>query len=148
MLHQRLVQIVSGWVAFCHLVLGAAGVLAGAPLMAWMIATFYGARVTIDPTLFYVVKLVSVYYLAFGALAAAIMLRPRRYVSLVPIVVMFFVIRSAELVYFSRLVSEELHVPDNRITEKIVSFACIAAVLGYSGHRLRRSLAATAVGPR
>lgn len=137
MLHYRVVQVVSGWVALCHLVLGAAGLLADAPLMAWMIRVFYAAEVEITPTLFYVVKLVSVYYLAFGALAAAIMLRPRRYLALLPIVVMFFVLRCAELVYFSSLLGEELRVPDNRLMEKIVSYVVIAALLGYSGYRLR-----------
>ena len=137
MLYERLVQIVSAWVAVCHLVLGVTGLFAGAPVMAWMIGAFYGANLEIDATLFYVVKLVSVYFIVFGALALVITVKPRKFLGLVPIVITFFVLRTAELIYFYRLVGTELHVPDHRLVEKIVSFTVIAIVLGFSSYKLR-----------
>jgi hypothetical protein len=139
MLYKRLVQIVSGWVALCHLFLGVAGLFAGAPLMAQLVKTFYGAELQIDPTLYYVVKLIAVYFIAFGALASAIMVKPQKFLGLVPIIITFFVLRIAELVYFYRFVGDELHVPDGRLTEKIFSFAVIVILLGASAYKLRTS---------
>ena len=140
MIYQRLVQIVSGWVALCHLVLGGAGLLGNADVIASLVRLFYGANLPIDLTLFYIAKLLSVYFLAFGALALAIALKPREYLKLVPIVVAFFVLRLAELIYFYRMVGEQFLVADRRLTEKIVSFAVIAAVLAFSAYRVRGSV--------
>ena len=139
MVYQRLVQIVSGWVALCHVTLGVAGLFADAPLMGWLIRTFYGAEMNIDATLFYVIKLLSVYFIAFGLLAAVITARPRRFVGLVPIVVGFFVLRLGELIYFYSFVGEQFQVPDGRLVEKIVSFSLIALLLAFSTYKLRTS---------
>lgn len=137
MIYQRLVQIVSGWVAFCHLVLGLGGLFGDASLIASLVRFFYGADIQIDPTLFYVAKLLSVYFLVFGALTLAIAIRPRAYLRLVPIVIGFFVLRVAELIYFYRVVGEQFLVADRRLTEKIVSFAIIAVLLGVAAYRMR-----------
>ena len=139
MIYLRLVQIVSGWVALCHLVLGGLGLVGDPGLIAGLVRVFYGARLEIDLTLFYVAKLLSVYFLAFGALALAIALRPRKYLNLVPIVVGFFVLRLAELVWFQQMIGERFLVADNRLIEKIVSFAVIAAVLAFAAWRVRGS---------
>jgi hypothetical protein len=140
----RLVQIVSGWVALCHVALGGLG-LAGSPeLIAGLVRVFYGASLEIDLTLFYVAKLLSVYFLVFGALALAITVRPQKYLNLVPIVVGFFVLRLAELVWFRQVIGERFLVADNRLMEKIVSFAVIAGLLAFSAWRVRASEAVPA----
>jgi hypothetical protein len=148
MVYQRLVQVLSGWVALCHLLLGGAGLFADPPLISRLIRLFYGADLQVDATLFYVAKLLSVYFLAFGALALAITFKPRKFLGLVPIVVAFFVLRLAELLYFYRFVGEEFLVPDGRLMEKIVSFAVIALVLGVSAYKLRVSRHSPAPHPR
>jgi hypothetical protein len=137
MVYLRLVQVLSGWVAFCHLVLGGVGLFAGPGLISQLIRIFYGADLQVDMTLFYVAKLLSVYFLAFGALALAITVKPRKYLGLVPIVVAFFVLRLGELLFFYQFVGDQFLVPDSRLTEKIISFAVIAIVLGFSAHKLR-----------
>jgi hypothetical protein len=147
-IYLRLVQFVSGWVAFCHLVLGAAGLLGDAQLIAALVRLFYGASLEIDLTLFYVAKLLAVYFLAFGALALAITVRPGKYLNLVPIVVAFFVIRLGELIWFYRVIGEEFLVADNRLIEKIVSFAIIAAVLAFAAYRVRASYIGAAAQAR
>jgi hypothetical protein len=141
-IYLRLVQIVSGWVAFCHLVLGGAGLVGDAALIGRLVQLFYGAALDIDLTLFYVAKLLSVYFLVFGALSLAIAVNPRRYLGLVPIVVGFFVIRLGELVWFRQMIGERFLVADNRVMEKIVSFAVIAGLLAFSAYRVRASHAA------
>jgi len=142
MVYQRLVQIVSGWVALCHFVLGLGGLFGDAALIASLVRFFYGADIPIDPTLFYVAKLLSVYFLVFGALTLAIALRPRAYLTLVPIVIAFFLLRVAELLYFYRVVGEQFLVADRRLTEKIVSFAIIAVLLGVAAYRMRATTGA------
>ena len=142
MVYQRLVQIVSGWVALCHFVLGLGGLFGDAALIASLVRFFYGADIPIDPTLFYVAKLLSVYFLVFGALTLAIALRPRAYLKLVPIVIAFFLLRVAELIYFYRVVGEQFLVADRRLTEKIVSFAIIAVLLGVAAYRMRATTGA------
>lgn len=142
MVYQRLVQIVSGWVALCHFVLGLGGLFGDAALIASLVRFFYGADIPIDPTLFYVAKLLSVYFLVFGALTLAIALRPRAYLKLVPIVIAFFLLRVAELIYFYRVVGEQFLVADRRLTEKIVSFAIIAVLLGVAAYRMRATAGA------
>ena len=142
MVYQRLVQIVSGWVALCHFVLGLGGLFGDATLIASLVRFFYGADIQIDSTLFYVAKLLSVYFLVFGALTLAIALRPRAYLKLVPIVIAFFLLRVAELIYFYRVVGEQFLVADRRLTEKIVSFAIIAVLLGVAAYRMRATTGA------
>lgn len=139
MLYQRLVQVISAWVAFCHLVLGVGGLFGDRSLIASLVRLFYGAELQIDLTLFYVAKLLSVYFLAFGALTLAIALRPRVYRHLVPIVIGFFALRVAELIYFYNVVGEQFLVADRRLTEKIVSFVIIAILLGLGAYRMRGS---------
>jgi hypothetical protein len=142
MVYQRLVQIVSGWVALCHFVLGLGGLFGDAAVIASLVRFFYGADIQIDSTLFYVAKLLSVYFLVFGALTLAIALRPRAYLKLVPIVIAFFLLRVAELIYFYRVVGEQFLVADRRLTEKIVSFAVIAVLLGVAAYRMRATTGA------
>ncbi len=142
MIAQRLVQIVSGWVALCHFVLGLGGLFGDAAHIATLVRLFYGAEVRIDPILFYAAKLLSVYFLVVGALSLAIALRPRAYLKLVPIVIAFFVLRVAELIYFYRVVGEQFLVADRRLTEKIVSFVVIAVLLGIAAYRMRAAAGA------
>jgi hypothetical protein len=137
MVYKRLLQALCGWVALLHLVLGAGGLFGGPAFISRLIRLFYGADLQVDMTLFYVAKLLAVYFLAFGALALTIALKPQKYLGLVPIVVGFFVLRLVELLYFYRFVGEQFLVPDSRLIEKIVSFAVIAVLMAFSAYRLR-----------
>lgn len=127
MKYQRILQFFCGYVALYHLALGIVGIFASREFVTTLIDTFYGATLTVDGTLFYIVKLVAAYFIAFGGMMAVAAFQPLKYRHFIWVAVVFFVVRMAELIYFRNLIGEQLSVPDGRMVEKMITFVVLIA---------------------
>ena len=124
--YTRILRYLSGYIAIYHIALGLVGIFASTQLVQRLIEIFYVPTLTVDGVLFYVVKFICAYFVAFGGMMWLVAMDPVKYRQFVAVAVAFFVIRLGELLYFYSFIGETFNIADNRILWKIA----IVFVLG------------------
>jgi hypothetical protein len=116
-------QLVLWSICIYHVVLGACGLLSE-DLAARLADVLFGMKVNPTPQLNYIVKVLGIYAIMFGLLAATAARKPERHPVLLNLIILLYVLRILDKIIFANLFITAFSAPPSRVW---LDVACLAA---------------------
>jgi hypothetical protein len=116
-------------VAVSHLVLGIMACVVGPGTVASLVASLYGATITVTPALHHVIRIVGAFMIAIGIMAAFAIRDPERNRAVVDGIGILQIVRAAQRVIFASQIQEAFGIPPSRLLAQSAFFLLLGLAL-------------------